>query len=99
MKSQQEIKKIADKWAAHSRGVCAMAGVEMTDLARISESIKGAISESITPTTCEWDRDFDDNVFKTGCGQTWIFPYGDPKDNGAKFCPCCGGQINHHKSP
>lgn len=45
--------------------------------------------------TCGWttppDPDFD--VWDTGCGNAFEFNADGPKENGFKFCPYCGGEL------
>lgn len=48
--------------------------------------------QSRAKTPCPWTRD-DGGIYTGACGVTWEFPAGSPKDNGAKFCPRCGGRI------
>jgi hypothetical protein len=50
--------------------------------------------QSRAKTPCPWTRAADHgDVYQGACGVTWEFPVGSPKDNGAKFCPRCGGRI------
>jgi hypothetical protein len=43
---------------------------------------------------CVWTRDTDyGDTYDGACGVKWTFEDGGPKDNGAKFCPRCGGRI------
>lgn len=46
----------------------------------------------IIPVTCNWSPD-DNGVWGGTCGITWQFFDDGPAENGAKFCPGCGGLI------
>ena len=41
---------------------------------------------------CYWFED-GDNIYATECGHLWEFIDGNIRDNGAKYCPYCGGEI------
>lgn len=41
---------------------------------------------------CGWEQD-DDGVYNTECGEMFIFNEGDIRENGARFCMYCGGEI------
>lgn len=45
--------------------------------------------------TCTWTRDatYDGDIYDGSCGVKWEFIDGRPEDNGAYFCPRCGGRI------
>lgn len=38
--------------------------------------------------TCTWTGSED--CWESSCGVAWTFPEGGPKDNGMRFCHCCG---------
>lgn len=40
---------------------------------------------------CKWSPD--DPYYGTSCGHEWQFIDGDVAENGVKFCPFCGGEI------
>lgn len=43
---------------------------------------------------CQWVHDDDDyDVWETKCGDLFILTEGTPRDNGMKFCPYCGKEI------
>lgn len=41
---------------------------------------------------CEW-HDSGDEFFSTNCKQAFCFNEGGPIENGFKFCPYCGNEI------
>ena len=45
--------------------------------------------------TCKWTHDplDDERVYETSCGQANQFGDGGPVENGYKFCPYCGKEI------
>ena len=45
-----------------------------------------------TPMTCKWVYNVDDCCYYTSCGVDWQFPVGTAKENGVKFCMCCGNE-------
>lgn len=45
---------------------------------------------------CVWKENetyFDEGDYTTGCGQPHFFSEGEIKENGYKYCPYCGKQI------
>lgn len=46
-------------------------------------------------STCRWTQQDEDmgGQFATECGKLWMFTTDGIKENGAKFCPYCGGSI------
>jgi len=46
----------------------------------------------IIPGTCNWSPD-DNGIWGGTCGITWQFFDDGPAENGAKYCPSCGGLI------
>jgi hypothetical protein len=42
---------------------------------------------------CEW-RLSENGPCETGCGHTFSFEDGDPKENGADYCLYCGGVLS-----
>lgn len=42
---------------------------------------------------CEWTYDEWHDCWETGCGNTFQFIDGTPKDNKMRFCPYCGKEI------
>lgn len=42
---------------------------------------------------CVWKYDEAHECWDTGCGEAWCFPEAEPGENGAKFCPHCGGKL------
>lgn len=47
--------------------------------------------------TCLWTINLD-GFWSTQCGNAFEFNDGGPSDNGAKFCPYCGGEIEQEAS-
>lgn len=46
-------------------------------------------------TTCEWRlKDEDWNGWESSCGRTYYFKDGSPAENGFKFCPFCGMELD-----
>ena len=47
---------------------------------------------------CIWKSEIntfdDDELFSTGCGNSFYFLTGNPKDNEFLYCPYCGGLID-----
>jgi hypothetical protein len=45
---------------------------------------------------CEWYGQSGDNegIYDTGCGNLFVIPEGDVKENGFKFCIYCGDEID-----
>jgi rRNA maturation endonuclease Nob1 len=45
--------------------------------------------------TCRWKEIVtdDDDHWKTSCGEEFQWTSGGPTENGAKFCPYCGGKL------
>ena len=41
---------------------------------------------------CVWTYD-DDGIYKTECGEAFVFNEPGVKENGARFCIYCGGEI------
>lgn len=41
---------------------------------------------------CKWTLD-DDGVYNTECGEAFVFTDDGIKENGARFCIYCGGEI------
>lgn len=46
---------------------------------------------------CTWTQDTD-GIWKTSCGQAQEFTTGTREENGYKFCPYCGKEIQESKS-
>lgn len=46
------------------------------------------------PLTCEWTHNEDDGFWDTGCGQSWRFDDGGPKENHMNFCHSCGKPLS-----
>lgn len=42
---------------------------------------------------CVWVQDEPSGHYNTECGHAWFFECGDIKENQARFCPYCGGEI------
>jgi len=42
--------------------------------------------------TCWWTEDGDGN-WETGCGESWSFRDGGPKENGMRYCLLCGQYV------
>ena len=42
---------------------------------------------------CEWYLESHEDVWESGCGNTFFFNEDGPKENGFKFCPYCGGRL------
>ena len=45
---------------------------------------------------CDWREDEDSGAWHTACGHLWEFIDDGPTENGAKFCPYCGGRLVPH---
>jgi hypothetical protein len=45
---------------------------------------------------CIWSEQFDGN-YETGCGFSFIFNDGHPKENGFRFCPYCGNALEEKR--
>jgi hypothetical protein len=43
-------------------------------------------------SSCQWSEDSDGN-WDTACGETFTFTDGGPKENRARWCPYCGGEL------
>ncbi len=47
--------------------------------------------------TCRWTLESDGllemDIWEAGCGGSWEFETGDPKENGMNFCPFCGFEL------
>jgi hypothetical protein len=48
-------------------------------------------SQSHAPS-CEWTEDEDGN-WDTACGECFVFEFGGPKENKARWCQYCGGKL------
>lgn len=42
---------------------------------------------------CLWTHDECHDAWDTACGEKWQFNDGGPRENGARFCMYCGGEI------
>ena len=53
-----------------------------------------------SPKSCRWTVQDEDmgGQFATECGKLWMFTTDGIKENGAKFCPYCGGSITERAS-
>jgi hypothetical protein len=47
------------------------------------------------PQGCVWtfDNDMDSPKWDTGCGEAYCFIDGGPTENGVKYCPFCGSEV------
>ena len=67
-------------------------------LMRVLALAEGAVAASgspPSPKSCRWTVQDEDmgGQFATECGKLWMFTTDGIKENGAKFCPYCGGSI------
>ncbi len=44
--------------------------------------------------SCTWEYDEHYDYWETGCGNNHVFAAGGVKENGYKYCPYCGKEIN-----
>ena len=60
----------------------------------LTEARNMGYNEAPGVATCEWHLENDGvDVWETSCGKTFVFYEDGPKENGFKFCPYCGGQL------
>lgn len=45
---------------------------------------------------CCWSES-SNGAWATGCGELWELNDGTPKENGMKFCPCCGRKLTESR--
>lgn len=45
------------------------------------------------PEDCVWTEEESSEYWHTKCGNDFCFIDSGPKENGMKYCPCCGGKI------
>lgn len=45
---------------------------------------------------CVWSEQHDGD-YETGCGFSFIFNNGHPKENGFRFCPYCGNALDEER--
>ena len=44
--------------------------------------------------SCEWEEDADGSAWETSCRNRFLLNDGGPVDNGLKFCPFCGKEVD-----
>ena len=61
----------------------------------------GSADNNCTSTkVCHWRLDDEDTAHWIGsCGCEWTFPESGPKENGANYCPSCGGVLLVKEQP
>lgn len=53
-----------------------------------------AFADAETGRMCAWSlADEDASIWETACGHAFMFNDGGPQENGAQFCPYCGGKL------
>jgi len=65
-----------------------------SDLAILLVEAMGTLGRAATilAKTCQWSEDSDGN-WDTSCGETFVFEHGGPKENKARWCQYCGGEL------
>ncbi len=74
-----------------------------TNEAKLMQNLCAAVAASgspPSPKSCRWTQQDEDmgGQFATECGKLWMFTTDGIKENGAKFCPYCGGSITERAS-
>lgn len=74
-----------------------------------SDAVKAVVAErdqlraQLAPAPiCTWTQEDDfemPGVYRSTCGEVWSFVDGGVKENGVKFCHCCGGTVTPVSPP
>jgi hypothetical protein len=96
--SESVVKKILDAEiiAAKQNALPTYGELLASDIYTTPENLPAPVVrlDPLVNDTCEWSIEDDDtNSWQSGCGHTFWFETGDPKENGLKFCAYCGRNL------
>jgi len=74
-----------------SMSIRGLYGNQDQHISRTAAIIRSEIAKDVK--VCVWTFDREHYKYDTACGHGWQFMDGTPKQNGAKYCLYCSGEI------